>query len=360
MFFVSQFIVEILSLGLLRYYKIRMMNVDWEIQLEAKQDFIDICGSYNYVSVLLGGDTMDVDVNKYLVREGEKIDLSAWATACDIEIDKKKVKNELMPKAIEEINGWQEKLFADNHYGVLIVLQAMDAAGKDGTVKHVFGPLNPAGVHVHSFKQPSLEEKDHDYMWRINKALPGRGEIGVFNRSHYEDVVVTHIHDLIKSAGLPEKLIKKNIWEQRYRQIRDWERYLVENGFPIIKIFLHISKGEQKKRLIDRIVTKQKNWKFAMSDIEERQYWDRYQKTYSEVISATSTKQAPWYIVPADDKWYTRYVVSKLLVQQLRDIHPAFPKLSADVESQLAQFRKILKEVDLNDLKDIKSVLDKK
>lgn len=302
---------------------------------------------------------MSVDVNAYIVREGEKVDLSTKSTICDVDINKKKVKNELLPEIITEIDSWQEKLFADNHYGLLIVLQAMDAAGKDGTVKHVFGPLNPAGVHVHSFKQPSLEERDHDYMWRINKALPGRGEIGIFNRSHYEDVVVTHIHNLIKSAGMPEKLIKKDIWETRYRQIRDWERYLVENGFPIIKIFLHLSKGEQKKRLIDRIVTKQKNWKFAMSDIEERKYWDRYQKIYGEVISATSTKYAPWYIVPADNKWYTHYVVAQLVLQQLRKIHPDFPKLSADVESQLAQFRQLLQEVNLTDLKTIKSIIDK-
>ncbi|MCH4179288.1 MAG: polyphosphate kinase 2 family protein [Megasphaera sp.] len=303
---------------------------------------------------------MDVDVNKYLVKEGTKVDLSTYTTACDVDIDKNKVKHEFMPQTIDEINTWQEKLYAAGQYGLLIVLQAMDAAGKDGTIKHVFGPLNPAGVHVHSFKQPSVEEKDHDYMWRINKALPSRGEIGIFNRSHYEDVVVTNIHNLIKNAGMPEKLIKKNIWEQRYRQIRDWERYLVENGFPIIKIFLHVSKNEQKKRLIDRIVTKQKNWKFAMSDIHERKYWDRYQKVYGEVISATSTKQAPWYIVPADDKWYTRYVVSLLVLRELQKIRPAFPKLSADVESQLNQFRQLLKSVDLNDLKNFKSAIDKR
>lgn len=258
-----------------------------------------------------------------------------------------------MPQAIDEMNAWQEKLFADSHYGILVVLQAMDAAGKDGTVKHVFAPLNPAGVHVHSFKQPSTEEKDHDYMWRINKELPGRGEIGIFNRSHYEDVIVSHIHELIKSDGMPEKLIKKDIWEKRYRQICDWERYLTENGFPVIKIFLHLSKNEQKKRLIDRIVTKQKNWKFSMSDIQERQYWNRYQKIYGEVITATTTKYAPWYIVPADDKWYTRYVVSQIVLKTLRKINPRFPKLSADIEAQLEQFRNILRAVDIEDLKTL-------
>ena len=294
-----------------------------------------------------------MDIEKYLAKEGTKIDLSEYATACDVDIDKKKVKGELMPQAIDEMNAWQEKLFAESHYGILVVLQAMDAAGKDGTVKHVFAPLNPAGVHVHSFKQPSTEEKDHDYMWRINKELPGRGEIGIFNRSHYEDVIVSHIHELIKSDGMPEKLIKKDIWEKRYRQICDWERYLTENGFPVIKIFLHLSKNEQKKRLIDRIVTKQKNWKFSMSDIQERQYWNRYQKIYGEVITATTTKYAPWYIVPADDKWYTRYVVSQIVLKTLRKINPRFPKLSADIEAQLEQFRNILRAVDIEDLKTL-------
>ncbi len=300
---------------------------------------------------------MEVDISKYLAREGETIHLEDFSTVCDVPLDKRKVKQELLPQAIEEMQDWQEKLFAAGQYGILIVLQAMDAAGKDGTIKHVFARLNPAGVHVHSFKQPSTEEKDHDYMWRVNKALPSRGEIGIFNRSHYEDVVVAHIHNLIKSDGLPEKLIKKNIWEKRYRQICDWERYLYENGFPIIKIFLHLSKEEQKKRLIDRIVTKQKNWKFAMSDIQERQYWNRYQKVYGEVITATTTKYAPWYIIPADNKWYTRYLVSQIVLKTLRDINPKFPKLSADVEAQLKQFREILKNVNIDDLKTIQKVI---
>lgn len=299
-----------------------------------------------------------MDISRYLAQEGEKIDLSQWPTACDVDIDKKKVKGELLDQTIAEMQDLQEKLCADNHYGLIIVLQAMDAAGKDGTVKHVFAHLNPAGVKVHSFKKPSLEEMDHDYMWRINKALPGRGEIGIFNRSHYEEVVVARIHNLIKSDGMPEKLVRKDIWETRYRQIRDWERYLSENGFPMVKIFLHLSKDEQKKRLIDRILTKQKNWKFDMSDIEERKYWNCYQKVYGEVLAATSTKYAPWYIVPADDKWYTRYVVAQIVLKELKAIDPKFPKLSPEVEKQLAQFRQLLKEVDIKDLKSIKNVIN--
>lgn len=299
-----------------------------------------------------------MDITRYLAREGETVDLSKYATACDVtDITKDQVKQELMPKTIEEMQQWQERLFAANQYGLLVVLQAMDAAGKDGTIKHVFARLNPAGVHVHSFKQPTSEEKDHDYMWRVNKALPERGEIGVFNRSHYEDVVVANIHNLIESDGLPDELISENIWERRYRQICDWERYLYENGFPVIKIFLHVSKNEQKKRLIDRIVTKQKNWKFSMSDIEERQYWKRYQKVYSQVISATTKKYAPWYIVPADNKWYTRYVVAQIVLKAMKDINPKFPKLSAEVEAQLKQFQRILRNVDIEDLKNLKTAI---
>lgn len=299
-----------------------------------------------------------MDITRYLAREGETVDLSKYATACDItDITKDQVKQELMPKTIEEMQQWQERLFAANQYGLLVVLQAMDAAGKDGTIKHVFARLNPAGVHVHSFKQPTSEEKDHDYMWRVNKALPERGEIGIFNRSHYEDVVVANIHNLIESDGLPDELISSNIWERRYRQICDWERYLYENGFPVIKIFLHVSKNEQKKRLIDRIVTKQKNWKFSMSDIEERQYWKRYQKVYSQVISATTKKYAPWYIVPADNKWYTRYVVAQIVLKAMKDINPKFPKLSAEVEAQLKQFQRILRNVDIEDLKNLKTAI---
>ncbi len=298
-----------------------------------------------------------MEIQDFLVEEGQTVRLADRPTDYKGELTKKKVTEELMPKVIEEMQGLQERLAADNHYGLLVVMQAMDAAGKDGTIKHVFAQLNPAGVQVRSFKQPSVEEKDHDYMWRINKALPARGEIGIFNRSHYEDVVVSRIHNLIKSDGMPEKLIKKDIWERRYRQICDWERYLTENGFPVVKIFLHVSKDEQRKRLVDRIVTKQKNWKFSMSDIQERQYWDRYQKVYGEVLSATSTKYAPWYVVPADSKWFLRYSVAQIVRDELKKINPQFPKLSPEVEEQLERFRKILQEVDIDELAAIKQTI---
>lgn len=285
-----------------------------------------------------------IDICRYRVREGESIHLKKYPTACDISIDKEMVKTVLMPEALEELKVNQAKLYAQSSYGLIIVLQAMDAAGKDGTIKHVFSHLDPNGVKVVSFKQPSTEERDHDYMWRINKALPRRGDIGIFNRSHYEDVVVTRVHDLIASDKIPKDLVDKHIWEVRYRQIRDWERYLSENGFPMIKIFLHLSKDKQRDRLAERILNKQKNWKFSLADINERRFWDRYQNLYSEMISETSTERAPWYVVPADNKWYTRYAVSQIVLSALRHIAPKFPEMSKEVKDQLEEFRRLIQD----------------
>ena len=231
---------------------------------------------------------------------------------------------------------------------------------KDGTVNHVFANLDPGGVKVVSFKQPTSEEKDHDYMWRINKALPERGDIGIFNRSQYEDVIVTRIHDLIHKGQLPQDLIHKDFWEERYEQINNWEKYLHQNGFQMVKIFLHVSKKEQQRRLMDRIINQQKNWKFSMSDINERQYWDRYQELYEEMITKTSKEISPWYIVPADNKWYTRYVVALITLEALKKINPQFPKLAPEVQEQLEQFKKLISEVDIKSLEEIKNSIDKK
>lgn len=236
----------------------------------------------------------------------------------------------------------------------------MDAAGKDGTINHVFASLNPGGVKVVSFKQPTTEEKDHDYMWRINKALPERGDIGIFNRSQYEDVIVTRIHDLVHQGQLPQNLVNKNIWEERYEQINNWEKYLRQNGFMMIKIFLHVSKEKQQKRLIDRIVNQQKNWKFSMSDINERQYWDRYQELYEEMISKTSKDISPWFIIPADQKWYTRYIVALITLQALKKVDPQFPKLDPEVQKQLETFKKLIAQVDVKELAEIQTRLSEK
>lgn len=301
-----------------------------------------------------------IDIDRYRVKEGAKVNLKKCPTGCDVEIDKARVKSLYFPETIEKMKDLQEKLYAQNTYGLIIVLQAMDAAGKDGTVNHVFSNLDPGGVKVVSFKQPTTEEKDHDYMWRINKALPGRGDIGIFNRSQYEDVIVTRIHDLIDKGQLPKDLIDENIWEERYEQINNWEKYLHQNGFRMIKIFLHVSKEEQQKRLMDRIVNQQKNWKFSLSDINERQYWDQYQRLYEEMIARTSKDISPWYIVPADNKWYTRYVVARITLKALKDINPQFPKLAPEVAEQLEKFKKLISTVDLKSLEEIQGAITAK
>lgn len=302
---------------------------------------------------------MLVDIERYRVKEGSSVNLKKFPTGCDVKVDKAKVKSVLFPEAIAQMKDLQEKLYAQNTYGLIIVLQAMDAAGKDGTVNHVYANLDPGGVKVVSFKQPTSEEKDHDYMWRINKALPERGDIGIFNRSQYEDVIVTRIHDLIHQGQLPKDLISKDIWEERYEQICHWEKYLYQNGFPMIKIFLHVSKEEQQKRLMDRIFNQQKNWKFSMSDIHERQYWDQYQSLYEEILGRTSKDYAPWYVVPADNKWYTRYVVALITLQALKKINPQFPKLAPDVQQQLDQFKKLISQVDVRSLEEIQQAMKK-
>lgn len=304
-------------------------------------------------------DELKFSISKFRVKENNKVKLSDFSTKCEEDLDKKEVKEVLFPAALAEMKEWQEKLYAEGCYGLIVVLQAMDAAGKDGTVNHVFAQLNPGGVHVVSFKKPNSEETSHDYMWRINKALPSRGEIGIFNRSHYEDVIVTRVHDLLKTGKMPEELIDKDIWEERYEQIRHWEKYLAKNGFPMVKIFLHVSKEEQQKRLAERIINQQKNWKFSLSDINERQYWNQYQNIYEEIFEETSTEYAPWYIVPADNKWFTRYIVALITLHALRKIHPEFPKLAPDVAEKLERFKRLLQHVDVKELASIQQAMKK-
>ncbi len=301
----------------------------------------------------------EINVERYLVKPGTSVDLKNFSTSVDTGMDKEKVKTVYFPQILEDLSVLQAKLFAQSSYGLVIVLQAMDAAGKDGTIRHVFSHLDPNGVHVVSFKQPSSEEKDHDYMWRINKALPRRGDIGVFNRSHYEDVVITRVHDLIQQDKIPKELVDKHLWETRYRQINDWEKYLYENGFPVVKIFLHVSKNEQRDRLAERILNKKKNWKFSMADINERRYWDKYQELYSEMISATSKKNAPWYIVPADNKWYTRFVVAQIVRNVLTDIAPEFPEMSKEIKDQLAEFKRLIESGNVGMIEEMQDVLKK-
>jgi PPK2 family polyphosphate:nucleotide phosphotransferase len=239
----------------------------------------------------------------------------------------------------------QDAFYADARQGLLIVLQAMDAAGKDSTVKHVMSGLNPQGVTVHSFKQPSAEDLAHDYLWRVNRCLPARGGIAIFNRSYYEDVLVVQVHDLQKNYRMAERVLndsKKDFFAKRYRQICNYEEYLYENSYRVVKIFLHVSKDEQKKRFLERIDDPNKNWKFSNADLKERTLFETYQKTYDDVITATATEHSPWYAIPADRKWYTRYLVSEIVVQELKKCKPAYPTLSAEAKSELSGYRKAL------------------
>ena len=284
----------------------------------------------------------EIDISRYLVKPDENVKLSEYATKCDIDINKDLVRDMYFPEIMEDLALLQAKLYAQNSYGLIVIFQAMDAAGKDSTVRRVFSNLIPSGINVVSFKKPNTEETDHDYMWRINRELPRRGEIGIFNRSHYEDVVTVRVHDLLKQDKLPKKLVDKDVWDTRFRQIRNWERYLFENGFPVIKIFLHVSKEEQLKRIADRILNKKKNWKFDISDIMERRYWDTYQKLYGEAIEKTSTEYAPWYIVPADNKWYTRFVVARIVERAMHKLAPEFPEMSEETKEQIEKIRQMV------------------
>ncbi|MET9731932.1 polyphosphate kinase 2 family protein [Streptomyces sp. NPDC006458] len=243
---------------------------------------------------------------------------------------------ELLRSGVELLAEYQERLAAQDTYGVLMCLQALDAGGKDGTIRHVMSGVNPQGVRVSSFKVPSAEELDHDYLWRYARRLPERGEIAIFNRSHYEEVLVVRVHpDLLVRQRLPGHARGAKFWKQRYREINHWERYLTDNGFRVVKIFLNLSKEEQRTRFLKRLDLPEKNWKFSAADVRERGYWDDYQHAFSEMLSATSTKWAPWYVVPADRKWFARICTAAVLAHTLMDIDPRYPKVAKTARKEL-------------------------
>ena len=245
----------------------------------------------------------------------------------------------LLAEGVELLAEYQDRLAAQDTFGVLLVLQGIDAAGKDGTIKHVMGGVNPQAVEVRSFKQPSAEELDHDFLWRCQRALPGRGWIGIFNRSHYEEVLVVRVHpDLLAAERMPA-VAGSGVWTRRYREINDWERYLVDNGIHVVKVMLNLSKREQARRFLKRIDHPEKNWKFSPSDVRERQYWDDYQRAFEDMLSHTSTKWAPWYVVPADHKWFTRLATAAVLVTALDAINPKYPAADPAVRDQMTQVR---------------------
>src|SRR5439155_14002128 len=250
---------------------------------------------------------------------------------------------ELLEKGIAHMAELQNKLYAQDRWGVLLILQAMDAAGKDGAIKHVMSGINPQGCQVYSFKTPSTEELNHDYLWRTMQRVPERGHIGIFNRSYYEEVLVVRVHqDLLKAERIPESLITKDLWEERFRDICAFERYFSHNGIVIRKFFLHLSKQEQKRRFLERLDQPGKNWKFSAADVREREYWDDYMDAYEDMIRNTSTKHSPWFVIPADNKWFTRLVLAAAIVDTLDDLDLSYPKVDAQKRKELQAARKLL------------------
>ncbi|MGL5806574.1 MAG: polyphosphate kinase 2 family protein [Xenococcaceae cyanobacterium] len=244
---------------------------------------------------------------------------------------------------IERLVKYQGILYAQDTYALLIIFQAMDAAGKDSTIKHVMSGINPQGCQVFSFKAPSTEELDHDYLWRSSKALPERGRIGIFNRSYYEEVLVARVHpEILQKQQLPSQATEKNIWRDRFEQINNFEKYLVSNGIVILKFFLNVSKEEQKRRFLERIDRPEKNWKFSANDVKERAFWDDYMKAYEDVFNNTSTEYAPWHVIPADRKWFARLVVSNIIVNKLKDLNLQYPTLSEEHRQELLKAKEML------------------
>ena len=250
---------------------------------------------------------------------------------------------EVLASGVMALAELQDKLYAQDKWAVLLIFQAMDAAGKDGAIKHVMSGVNPQGCEVYSFKSPSAEDLDHDYLWRCMKCLPNRGHIGIFNRSYYEEVLVVRVHpEFLAKAKLPPKLVGKNIWEERFEDMRNFEQYLSRNGIIVRKFFLHVSKKEQKQRFLDRIDNPLKNWKFSSNDASERDYWDDYMEAYEQMIRGTATKEAPWYVVPADNKWFTRIVVAAAVIETLDSLDLAYPKVDESKLKELAAAKKKL------------------
>jgi PPK2 family polyphosphate:nucleotide phosphotransferase len=255
----------------------------------------------------------------------------------------KEESRELLARGVELLADEQARLYAQDRWGVLLIFQAMDAAGKDGTIKHVTSGIDPQGLQVFSFKAPSSEELDHDFMWRCLKALPERGRIGIFNRSYYEEVLAVRVHqEYLERQKLPRELITKKVWDERYQDIRAIERYLSRNGYLILKFFLHVSKKEQKKRFMERLDFPEKNWKFSATDARERQYWDTYMDSFEQMIQNTATDYAPWYVIPADNKWYTRLAVSDAIIDAMETLKLKFPKIDGAKKKELAIARKML------------------
>jgi PPK2 family polyphosphate:nucleotide phosphotransferase len=287
---------------------------------------------------------MTIKSKDFRVAEGDEVDLTKWPTIVEPVYTSKKDYKKMLEEHVAQLSALQQLHYASNRYAVLLIFQAMDAAGKDGAIKHVMSGVNPQGCQVFSFKHPTPTELEHDFLWRTTRKLPERGRIGIFNRSYYEEVLIARVHpEILRGEGLPDALIiEKAVWHDRYRSIVDLERHLHSNGTRIIKFFLHLSKDEQRKRFLARIDDPDKNWKFSTADIEERKFWDQYMTAFEDCLAATSTSEAPWYIVPADDKENARLIVSQIVVDALEGLDMSYPKTSPERREELLAIRKQL------------------
>jgi len=278
-----------------------------------------------------------------IVPPGKKIRLKNFDPAHTGKFHNKDEAREKLEADIVRLAEYQNVLYAQNSQALLIIFQALDAAGKDSTIKHVMSGVNPMGTQVFSFKQPSEEELDHDYLWRCHKAIPERGRIGIFNRSYYEEVLVVRVHpEYLRVEKLPPGTAKKDIWNQRFKEINDFEHFLVRNGVPVLKFFLNVSREEQRRRFLARLDTPEKNWKFSVTDVKERAHWDKYQKAFEAVFNHTSTEWAPWYIIPADHKWFTRAAVADIIISKLKTMDLKYPTLSKEHLKELQVARELL------------------
>src|SRR5579862_2691719 len=281
----------------------------------------------------------------FRIEDGNHFRIKNFDPADTLGLKSKEHAQEALAKGIEKLAALQEKLYAQDRWAVLMILQAMDAAGKDSTIKHVMSGVNPEGCQVTSFKTPSVEDLQHDFLWRAARCLPARGTIGIFNRSYYEEVLIVRVHpEILAQEKTPEHLVTKNIWKQRFTDINAFEDYLSRNGVAIIKVFLNVSKKEQKKRFLERLDEPEKNWKFSAADVLEREHWHEYMRAYEDMIRNTSTKAAPWYVIPADHKWFTRVSVAEVVINAMEELNLSFPKIDAEKRKDLKKSRAALED----------------
>lgn len=284
-----------------------------------------------------------MDISQYRITPKQTpITLADYPTTDNNRINEDELKNKRIPESIKKLQDLHLKLHAEEEKGIMVVLQAIDAGGKDEAISFIFSNLTAQGLKTTSVKKPSETEVKHDYLWRIHEGKPSRGEISILNRSYYEEVIAPRIHDVLDKDPLPDHLIDEDIWNIRFRQLNDFERYMTENGFPVIKFFFNVSKDVQKDRLLERMKDPKKNWEFSFSDIEERKHWDTYQEVFEDMLNNTSTDYAPWYILPADDDWYARYIISEVMINVLEDLDPQFPEISGEDRQKLDESIELL------------------